>query len=478
VRDLLRDLMDSASTRADYADVRHVRLREEAIAMRNGELDELDARDEEGFGVRVQLGGGWGFAAARGSDRAAAEEALSRALAIAKGQPRGDSQPLTPEPPARGSYVSPVETDPFSVSLEDKLALLAQADDALREERTVTVALAQLQSRLEEKLFASTEGASCEQRLTECGGGIEATAVRDDDAQTRSYPASHGGSVAQAGWEHVLALGLATEAPRIAEEAAALLDAPRCPEGATTLILAGEQLALQIHESVGHAVELDRVLGYEASYAGTSWAPADGAGSLRYGSDAMSITADATLPGALGSYRWDDEGVPAQSIPIVREGVLEGFLSNRQSAAEIGLERSGGCARAEGFARQPIVRMSNVSLDPGEGGSLAELLDGVEHGIYVESNRSWSIDSRRLHFQFGGEAAWEIVDGRIGRLLRDPVYAGVTPAFWGSLEAVCSADEWRLVSFTDCGKGEPGQLARVSHGCAPARFRDVSVGAA
>ncbi len=478
MRDLLSDLMDSASSHADYADVRHVRLREEAIAMRNGELDELDARDEEGFGVRVQLGGGWGFAAARGSDRAAAEEALGRALAVAEAQPRRGGQRLTPEPPASGSYVSPAATDPFSVSLDDKLALLAEADEALRGEPRLRVALAQLQSRVEQKLFASTEGALCEQRLTECGGGVEATAVRGDDAQTRSYPASHGGSVMQAGWEHVLALDLAANAPRIAEQAAALLDAPRCPEGATTLVLAGEQLALQIHESVGHAVELDRVLGYEASYAGGSWAPADGAGSLRYGSDAMGVTADATLPGALGSYRWDDEGVPAQSIPIVREGVLDGFLSNRQSAAEIGLERSGGCARAEGFARQPIVRMTNVSLDPGQGGSLDELLDGVDRGVYVENNRSWSIDSRRLHFQFGGEAAWEIVDGRLGRLLRDPVYAGVTPAFWGSLDAVCSADEWRLVSFTDCGKGEPGQVARVSHGCAPARFRDVRVGAA
>jgi TldD protein len=243
-------------------------------------------------------------------------------------------------------------------------------------------------------------------------------------------------------------------------------------------VLGGEQLALQVHESVGHAVELDRMLGYEASYAGTSWAPVDGAGSLRYGSEAMSITADATLPGGLGSYRWDDEGVPAQPIAIVRGGVMEGFLSNRESAAEIGLERSGGCARAEGFARQPIVRMTNVNLDPGEGGSLDELLSGVERGIYIDANRSWSIDSRRLHFQFGGEAAWEIVDGQLGRLLRDPVYSGVTPTFWGSLDAVCSAGEWQLVSLTDCGKGEPGQVARVSHGCAPARFRDVQVGAA
>lgn len=478
MRDLLSDLMDSAARHADYADVRHVRLREEAIAMRNGELDELDSHDEEGFGVRVQLGGGWGFAAARGSDCGAAEDALARAMAIAEAQPRRDSQRLTPEPAATGRYTSPTATDPFAISLTDKLALLAAADAALRAEAGVTVALARLQARSEQKLFASTDGALCEQTLTECGGGISATAVRADDAQTRSYPASHAGNVAQAGWEHVLTLDLAGNAPRIAAEAIALLDAPRCPEGPTTLVLAGEQLALQIHESVGHAVELDRVLGYEASYAGTSWAPADGAGALRYGSEAMSITADATLPGGLGSYRWDDEGVPSQPIAIVRDGVLQGFLSNRESAAEIGLDRSGGCARADGFARQPIVRMTNVSLDPGTAGSLDELLSGVERGIYIDANRSWSIDSRRLHFQFGGEAAWEIVDGRLGRLLRDPVYSGVTPTFWGSLDAVCSAGEWHLASFTDCGKGEPGQLARVSHGCAPARFRDVRVGAA
>jgi TldD protein len=470
--------MDSAARRADYADVRHVRLRHETIAMRNGELDELDAHEEEGFGVRVQLGGSWGFAAAAGSDRSAAEAALGRALAIAEAQPRTGSRALAAEPPAEGLYVSPGEVDPFSIPLEDKLELLAAANAALRCERRIAVALSQLESRVEEKLFASTEGALCEQRLTECGGGLEAVAVRDGDSQVRSYPASHSGSVAQAGWEHALALDLPAHAPRLAEEAVALLGAPLCPEGSTTLVLAGEQLALQIHESVGHAVELDRIQGYEASYAGTSWVPADGLGSLRYGSDAMSITADATLPGAIGSYRWDDEGVPGQPIPIVREGVLSGFLSGRESAAEAGLERSGGCARAEGFARQPIVRMTNVSLDPGDGGSLAELLSEIDRGVLIENNRSWSIDSRRLHFQFGGEAAWEIVDGQLGRLLRNPVYAGVTPHFWAGLDAVCSPDEWRLLSFTDCGKGEPGQVARVSHGCAPARFRAVQVGSA
>jgi TldD protein len=478
VEAILRDLMDAASGRADYADARHVRLRHEAIAMRNGELDELDAHEEEGFGVRVRVGGGWGFAAARGSDRAAAEEALARALALADAQPRAAARPLTEEQPASGHYESPAEIDPFTVPLEDKLALLADADAALRAEPAVTIALAHLQARVEETLFASSEGGTFQQRRTECGGGIQAAAVRDADTQVRSYPSSNSGSVAQGGWEHALALDLVGHAPRVAEEAAALLAAPPCPEGPTTLVLAGEQLALQIHESVGHAVELDRILGYEASYAGTSWVPANGVGSLRYGSDAMSVTADATLPGGLGSYRWDDEGVGAQTLPIVRGGVLAGFLSGRESAAEIGLPRSGGCVRAEGFARQAIVRMTNVSLDPGDGGGLEQLLAGIDRGVYVDNNRSWSIDSRRLHFQFGGEAAWEIVDGRLGRMLRDPVYAGVTPTFWAGLDSVCSADEWKLVSLTDCGKGEPGQMARVSHGCAPARFRDVQVGSA
>lgn len=479
VHDLLVGLIDSASMRSDYADARHVHLRYEAIAVRNGELDELSLGDEEGLGVRVRKDGRWGFAATRRTDRAGAEKALARALAIAESQPRGQARgALTAEPPVRGSHASPAEVDPFSVPLADKLDLIAEAEAALREQPGVTVGQAHAQARVERKLLATTDDTLCEQELTEAGAGIRATAVRDGDAQWRSYPASHAGGVAQAGWEHVTALDLAGNAARVGAEAVALLDAPRCPDGVMTLVLAGEQLGLQIHESIGHAVELDRVLGDEASYAGTSWIPTGGIGSLRVGSEALSITADATLPGALGSFRWDDEGVEAQRTPVVREGVLRGFLSSRESAAELGLERSGGCARAEGFARQPVVRMTNVSLDPGDAGSLEELIAGVDRGVVVETNRSWSIDSERLHFQFGAELAREIVDGRLGRLLRDPVYAGVTPTFWGGLDAVCSPAEWRLASFTDCGKGEPGQLARVSHGCAPARFRNVQVGAA
>jgi TldD protein len=478
VSELLQDLMESAARHADYADARHVRSRSERISMRNGAVERLDSSEEAGIGVRVRIGGAWGFAAAGGEDRAEAEAALRQALTVARSQPPTGGAPLAPEDPARGSYASPAEVDPLAVPLEDKLAVLAAADGALRSHPGVGVSRAHFVAAREEKTFASTEGALCRQQLTECGGGISALALADGEVQVRSYPASHEGSVAQGGYEHFIALGLPEAAPRVAEEAVALLAAPPCPAGRTTLILAGEQLELQVHESVGHAVELDRVLGREASYAGTSFVSADGLGSLRVGSPHMNVTADATTPGGLGSFRWDDEGVEGQAVPIVRQGLLLGFLSSRETAAEVGLGRSGGCMRAQGFARQPLVRMTNVNLEPGEAGSLEQLVADTDRGILIDTNRSWSIDDRRLHFQFAGELAWEIVRGRRGRLLRDPTYAGVTPSFWAGLDAVCSREEWRLHSVLNCGKGEPGQAMHVSHGCSPARFRDVEVGVA
>jgi TldD protein len=478
VRELLQDLMDSASRRAEYADARFVRTRAERLSTRNGALDQLTSDESEGVGVRVRVGGAWGFAAVHGVERAGAELALRRALDVAAAAPIGGGAALAPEPPAEGSWESPAERDPFDVPLEEKLGVLHAAEVSLRTEPGVSLTTASFDARRVETVFASTEGAAYEQRLTECGGGITAVAVDGDASQVRSYPASHGGRVAQGGYEHLLALDLPGQAPRVSHEAVALLSAPACPSGSTTLILAGEQLGLQIHESVGHAVELDRVLGREASYAGTSFVPADGIGSLRLGSELVNVRADATSPGGLGSYRWDDEGVEGRSVPIVREGVLAGFLSSRETAAEIGLERSGGCMRADGFARQPIVRMTNVNLEPGRAGTLDDLIADTEDGLVIETNRSWSIDDRRLHFLFEGEAAWEVRGGQRERLLRNPSYAGLTPEFWAGCDAVCSSSDWGLVSLLDCGKGEPGQLMRVSHGCAPARFRNVQVGVA
>ena len=479
MRDLLLELMDTARARAGYADVRFVRSRVERLSTRNGRLDQLDSDESEGIGIRVRLAGAWGFAAVRGTGRADAEAALARALAIAETQPAvPDAAPLAPEPVASGEWSSSFERDPFDVPLEEKLAVLLAADAGLRTEPGVNLTRARFSAFQTEKIFANTEGAVCEQRVTECGGGIAAVAVEGADSQIRSYPASHGGHVAEGGYEHFLDLELPGHAPRVASEVVALLSAPACPHGRTTLVLCGEQLGLQVHESVGHAVELDRVLGREASYAGTSFVPADGIGSLRFGSELMNVTADATNAGGLGTYRWDDEGVEGRPVPIVRDGVLAGFLSSRETASEIGLDRSGGCMRADGFVRQPIVRMTNVNLEPGDAGSLGDLVADTGDGLLIQTNRSWSIDNRRLHFQFEGEAAWEIRGGERGRMLRNPSYAGVTPEFWGSCDAICSPGEWRLISLLDCGKGEPGQVMRVSHGCAPARFRDVEVGVA
>jgi TldD protein len=471
--------MDSARSRAEYADARYVRSRSERLATRNGALDSLDFEESEGIGVRVRVAGCWGFAAVRGSERRDAEAALARALEVAGAQPLPSSAvALAPEPPAQGAWRSPAERDPFDVPLDDKLSGLLAADEVLREEPGVAIAVAHFRAHGEERTFASTEGALCEQQVRECGGGITALAVDADQMQVRSFPASHGGHVEQGGYETFSALDLAQAAPRVAAEAVELLTAPACLPSRRTLILAGEQLGLQVHESVGHAVELDRVLGREASYAGTSFVPADGIGSLRFGSEHMNVTADATSPGGLGSYRWDDEGVEGRPLPIVRDGVLAGFLSSRETAAEIGLGRSGGCMRAQGFARQPIVRMTNVNLEPGGAGTLEDLIADTDDGLLIETNRSWSIDNKRLSFQFEGESAREIRAGQLGRLVRNPSYAGVTPRFWAGCDAICSSPEWRLVSLLDCGKGEPGQLMRVSHGCAPARFRDVEIGVA
>ena len=476
MRPMLENLMDSAGTRADYADVRVVSATEEQIATRNGTLGAAARSQEAGLGVRVRIGGGWAFAATRHTDRAGAEHALARALAIAEAQPRAATVPLAPQPPSRGEWSSRAEEDPFAVSLEEKLERLLAVDAAMRGDPRIALVSAHFAALHEHKLFASTDGALCEQWTTDCGGGISATAIGPEESQVRSYPASHDGNAWRAGYERFRELDLERAAPRVAEEAIALLSAPPCPAGRSTLILDGGQLALQLHESVGHALELDRILGGEASYAGTSFVSPEDLGRLRYGSELMNVSADSTTAGALGSFGWDDEGVPATAAPLVERGVLRGFLSSRESAAAIGLERSSGCMRARGFDRQPVVRMTNVNLAPGDAGTLADLIAATERGIYMETNRSWSIDSRRLRFQFATEAAWEIVDGARGQLLKNPSYAGVTPTFWGGLDAICSQSEWRIWSLLNCGKGEPGQLMRVSHGTAPARFRDIEIG--
>ena len=478
ILDLLTEAIDLAPARCSYAEARHVATDDEGVLVRDGRVAQVDSDSSAGVGVRVRVGGGWGFAATREETAAGIHDALSRALALAASQPASPESVLAPVSPAVGHWSSSYERDPFTVSLDDKLELLLAADAALRGDPRIVRSDAECASRRVRMAFASTEGAAYTQERIETGATISVIALDGDELQVRSYPGTHHSSTTCAGWERVVGLDLAGHAPRVAAEAIELLTAPPCPSRRTTLVLGGEQLALQVHESIGHALELDRILLGEAAYAGTSWVDADDIGTLRYGSEHLHVTADATLPGGLGSFGWDDEGVAAMRTPLIESGVLRAALSDRQHAAAIGLAQSGGCARADGFARQPIVRMTNVSIEPGGAGSLADLVADTDEGLYLETNRSWSIDDRRLQFQFATEVAREIRGGELGRLYRNASYAGVTPRFWGSLDAVCSASEWRLHGLCNCGKGEPGQVMRVSHGAAPARFRDVEVGVA
>jgi len=467
MRDLCALAVDAATgAGASYADARAVVRRSQSVATKNGAVDAVNDVETEGIGVRVLVNGAWGFAGDSRLDEAGARDAALRAVAFARAA-GGHARELAPIEPQRGTYRSQVEIDPLSVSLSDKVELCLRAEAALARPE-VRVAEAFVRALVEHKVLLSSEGTDVEQELVECGGGIDAMAVGDGIAQIRSYPSAHGGSSGQAGWEYVLGLGLEREAPRVAEQAAALLTAPECPSGVMDVVIDHEQMQLQVHESVGHPTELDRVLGFEASYAGTSFLHAGDLGSLRYGSEKMNITADPTTPLGLGTFAFDDEGVPAQAQPIVREGVLVGWMGSR----EVGFP---GSMRADGWSRMPLVRMTNLHLDPGEG-SLEELIAGVDRGIYLETNKSWSIDDKRLNFQFGTQIAWEIAGGKLGRMLRDATYTGITPQFWGTLDAVGGRDAWKLHGLTNCGKGQPGQGAHVSHGAAPARFRGVQVG--
>ena len=447
------------------------------LAVRNGAASALTDSRQEGLGVRVRTEHAWGFATTSELTRVAARSTarLAVRLARAAGRSAHERLPVTAERgPTDGRYASAVRRDPFEVPREEVLALLHEAEARLHVGREVKSGLASFQAWDETKWYAASDGTSYRSRIVHVGAGISATAVRGASVQRRSAPTSFGGDFAQAGFEFVEGLRLEERAQAVGREALALLDAPACPEGRRTLVLASDQLALQVHESVGHAVELDRIFGAEAAFAGTSWITPEKIGLLRYGSPAMHVVADATEPGGLGTFGWDDEGVPAQRTPIVEAGTLVGVLSSREWAARLGLAHSGGTARADGPERAPLVRMTNIDLVPGEL-SLEELLADVDDGVYLETNRSWSIDDKRLNFQFGTEVGRRIVHGELGELLRNPIYAGMTPEFWNSMDAVADRSTWHLWGVPNCGKGQPGQVARVSHGAPVARFQHVAV---
>ncbi|MBN1643126.1 MAG: TldD/PmbA family protein [Anaerolineae bacterium] len=468
---------------ATYADVRIVRRETEQITVKNGVVQQLALDETHGFGVRVIADGAWGFASSHALTVAEVDRITALAVQIARASALAKTRDVDIGPPEVhvDSYKTPVQVDPFAVPLNDKVSMLLSADKEARAVRGVAVATASLSFQREHKTFASSEGSYIEQELVESGLGLVAVAVAAGEMQKRSYPNSFGRHQGTAGYEFVEQWDLVGNARRMGEEAVALLSAPQCPSGVTTLILDGPQLALQVHESCGHPIELDRVFGTEAAYAGTSFLTPDKYRTLRYGSDVVNITADSVTPLGLGTFGYDDEGVPGQRTDIVRNGLFVGYLSSRETATQLrrlipdAPERSNGAMRADGWNRIPLIRMTNISLQPGTW-TLDDLIADTDDGIYMITNKSWSIDDKRLNFQFGTELAYEVKRGKLGQMYKNATYTGITPQFWGGCDAVCNAEHWHVWGTPNCGKGQPGQVAHTGHGTAPARFRNVQVG--
>ncbi|HKV24271.1 MAG TPA: TldD/PmbA family protein [Candidatus Acidoferrum sp.] len=480
--DLAVAALDTAKLRgAAYADVRVMHLRQRDLTTKNGQVGTLAQSESIGLGIRALANGAWGFASTDRLTREGVAACAAEAVSIAKASALAKREDvlLASETSYIDSWQCPFRKDPFEIPLETQLALLLAADAEMRCVKGVTLTETGMQFRKIDSWFASSAGSRIHQRKMITGCGIAATSFQGDEIQKRSYPNSFGGQHTLEGYELVDSLQLLKHAPIIAEEAAALHSAAQCPEKSGTLILGSSQLGLQIHESVGHPIELDRVLGQEANFAGTSFLTLDQLNKLRYGSDIVNVVADARLdhgPG-LGTFAYDDEGVPAQCTDIIKDGQFRGYLSSRETAHLVGLSRSSGAMRTESWNRLPIIRMTNISLKPGTW-KFDDLIADTDDAILMETNRSWSIDDRRYQFQFSTEIGWEIKGGKKTRMLKNPSYSGITTEFWNSCDAICSKDFWTLWGTPNCGKGQPMQTMGTGHGASPSRFRNVRIGAA
>src|SRR5215212_8161154 len=476
-RELFDDVLRSlAASAVRYADIRWTATHQQHVKVRNGEVDLLAATVDRAVGVRVLVGNGWGFAATSDPGEAAIRRAAARAVEVARASNIASTREvaLSDVEPHTASWASSYEIDPWSIPLDRKIDHLLAATEPMRGDPRIHQVMGDLSCYRQEKVFASIAGSFIEQTTTEMGGGLETVAIEGDELQRRAYPNPFGGDFQAAGWELIERMRLAEKGLQIRDEALALLAAPKAPAGRFDLIVGSSQLALQVHESCGHPTELDRAMGLEISLAGGSFLQPAMLGNFRYGSELVNLVADATIPGSIASFAFDDDGVPAQRFHLVEDGIFVGYLTGRDTAPSIG-RASNGTVRAESAARIPIIRMTNINLEPGTT-PLADIIADTKRGIFVETNKSWSIDDLRLNFQFGCEVAWEIENGKLGRMLRNPLYTGTTPDFWRSCDAIADRDSWQIWGLPNCGKGDPMQTMRVAHGAPAARFRDVEMG--
>jgi len=462
----------------DYADARWVETKRENVILRNGKVEGVSRTVDSGVGVRVIADGAWGFAGVASAEEGDIVAAAEKALDIAKASATAKKEDvrLGEVEIYQDTYDTPVEKDPFDVPLDKKVQLLIRISEILHGNEKVVATEASTGGIHINKRFVSTEGADIRQHLVECGAGYEVTAKEGDEVQRRTFPNSFRGDWATRGWEHVEDMKLLENAERIRDEAVMLLTAEECPVGKRDIIIHGDQLALQVHESNGHPIELDRVLGTEISLAGGSFLQPELVGNFKYGSKIVNIYADSISPGGLGTFGYDDEGVKSRRTDVVKNGMFIGYLSSRECQALTG-HPANGAMRADGWRNMPLIRMININLQPGDW-ELEDLIADSNGAIFLQTNKSWSIDDRRVNFKFGCELAWEIQGGRLAKPLKNPAYTGITPEFWSSCDAICNDKYWHIWGIPSCGKGEPMQSAHVAHGTSPARFRQIQVGGA
>ncbi len=476
MKDLCLEAINTAlSLGVDYADIGIINQRDQKIIMLDMSPKQINDEETVGFGVRILKSGAWGFASSsevnRESINSVVKEALQLAIASSKVK-RGEGVVLAPEPIHQDCFKTPTEIDPFDIDVNDKIQLLLEINKEILSVKYIAKAFSNLRVTRRDQFFASTEGSLIETDIYTINAGYTAVAVKGGDSQDRSfqdYPLNKG-------WEHIQSLELVSNAERIAEEAVMKIDADFPKVGKRDLVLDPSHLSLTIHESVGHATELDRILGYEANFAGRSFATPEKRGNFRYGSEKASFVADNTLPAGLATTGYDDEGVRCQKWDIIKDGILVDYSSTREVVPLIGEKRSRGSARADGYYNMPINRIPNLCLMPSKDDvKPGDLIAGVEDGVLIEGRGSYSIDQMRLNFQFGGDLFFEIKNGKKGKMLRDVIYQSITPEFWSSLDAVSGKDYWEPRGFRTCGKGEPMQVAQMTNGAPYARFRNINV---
>lgn len=457
---------------AEYGDIRLLCSTSQSISGEDRRIASIRDMEDNGFGVRVLYHGGWGFAASSVLSSEEVPRVAELAVDIAKGSASLASEKvrLVDEPIHRERVVTTSRIDPFTVPLEQKTTLLGEVMDTLQRQPEVVRSSATLWARRDRKLFVSTEGTKLDFDLLAVQGEFTATARHDGRFASRTFATPH----LRTGYELIEAANFLAEAPRIAAQAVEKVKAPPVRPGTYDLVLDPEHLSLTMHESCGHPSELDRALGYEANYAGTSFLTTEKRGVFRYGSSCVNLVADNTEPETLAATGYDDDGVACQKWDIVREGIFVGYCTNREVASKIGDARSTGSNRADSWGSVPIVRIANIGLEPGIH-SLDDLLADVKRGIYIEGHGSYSIDQRRYNFQFGGDAFWLVENGKRTQMLRDVIYHGITPEFWQSCDGVADRRHRQRFGFITCGKGQPGQSGWMTHAASHARFRHVAV---